>query len=500
MSVKIPDIPLAPIGYDLIGKKIMIHDLSQPNTSFTKLIDATDLGGGGSGTGNPLEIVTYQEATDLATQDLLVPGQKYLITDADINLYGGTQVFVSAATTATFEIKGHGVFFNPDYQNIPIWSPFSELIVSNEFDNILVGETITNQVGDTGEVYAYNPQIKKIFFLILSGSWVSSTSITGASSGYTADIDFASIMNYPVGTKVAWGGKVWENINGVYGSTLDFFTLDDNEWIELDFSDPSYIGSIDVVTYDFANDEIKYREDIFLNKVHTNMGIRNFPWGNSYVLNNTMLGGNVELINYLGKDMTSNFFGESCSITSPFILGDSGFKNCKFECFNSDSMFMTDCILSDVYINANNIFLSSAVYQNSPIEMRMTNSELILKMTITFDGTRGFGEQGLVATPQITIPSGFYLSQLLVKVVDLVCSTSSVTEVNLDLNGTPGSGLQNPENVIDALNTASTTIINASSVLETTNSDYLKMEIRAGDVTDGSITFIAKFVCVNHFV
>lgn len=494
MSVKIPDIPLAPTGYSLVGKKIMIHDLSQPNTSYTKLIDVTDIGGGG-GTGNPLEIVTYQEATDLATQDLLVPGQKYLITDANANLYGGTNIFISAATTSTFEIKGHGIFFNPDYANIPIWSPFSELTVGSETGEIEVGETITAQSGATGQVFAYNPQTHKVYFLILSGSWTNVTSITGATSGYTATVSFASIMDYPVGMKVIWGGKVWENINGVYGTTLDFFTLDDNEWTELDYTDASYLGAIDVVTYDFANDEIKYREDILLNKVTTNVGIRNFPWGNPYVSNNTMVGGSVELINYLGKQMFNNFFGEACVLTSPFILGDSGFVNCRWEAVTIDGMFMVDCVLREAYINANNVFLSNPTFINSPIEMRLTNSELLYKLNLIFDGTKGHGLEGEASIPKLIVPPLYSITDMFIRADSLSSTDDNTVELTIDLTTGSGAGSTATVDVHNAgpFRHTPTTLIDSGD-------DYLKMEIANGDVTGGRITFVVKFVNMNYLV
>jgi hypothetical protein len=46
-SINIHGIPNAPGGYSLAGKKVMVHDPVAPLASSTKLVDATDFGGGG---------------------------------------------------------------------------------------------------------------------------------------------------------------------------------------------------------------------------------------------------------------------------------------------------------------------------------------------------------------------------------------------------------------------------------------------------------------------
>ncbi len=49
MSINIQQIPNAPGGYSLTGKKIMVHDQTAPLASSTVLIPATSLGGGSGG-------------------------------------------------------------------------------------------------------------------------------------------------------------------------------------------------------------------------------------------------------------------------------------------------------------------------------------------------------------------------------------------------------------------------------------------------------------------
>lgn len=47
MSINIQQVPDAPVGYDLTGKKIMVHDQAAPIGASTVMVDADDLGGGG---------------------------------------------------------------------------------------------------------------------------------------------------------------------------------------------------------------------------------------------------------------------------------------------------------------------------------------------------------------------------------------------------------------------------------------------------------------------
>ena len=49
MSINIQQIPNAPGGYSLTGKKIMVHDQTAPLATSTVMVNATSLGGGSTG-------------------------------------------------------------------------------------------------------------------------------------------------------------------------------------------------------------------------------------------------------------------------------------------------------------------------------------------------------------------------------------------------------------------------------------------------------------------
>lgn len=51
MSINIQQVPNAPPGYSLTGKKVMVHDQSAPLESSTVMVNATSFGTGGGGGG-----------------------------------------------------------------------------------------------------------------------------------------------------------------------------------------------------------------------------------------------------------------------------------------------------------------------------------------------------------------------------------------------------------------------------------------------------------------
>ena len=49
MSINIQQVPNAPPGYDLTGKKVMVHDQTAPLATSTVLVNATSFGRSGGG-------------------------------------------------------------------------------------------------------------------------------------------------------------------------------------------------------------------------------------------------------------------------------------------------------------------------------------------------------------------------------------------------------------------------------------------------------------------
>ena len=65
-------IPQIPNGYNKLGKKLMIHDLTEPEATSTKLINFENI---------LSTSVTYAELVNLITNNLLIKGGFYLLTD-----------------------------------------------------------------------------------------------------------------------------------------------------------------------------------------------------------------------------------------------------------------------------------------------------------------------------------------------------------------------------------------------------------------------------------
>ena len=65
-------IPQIPNGYNKLGKKLMIHDLTEPEATSTKLINFENI---------LSTSVTYAELVNLITNNLLIEGGFYLLTD-----------------------------------------------------------------------------------------------------------------------------------------------------------------------------------------------------------------------------------------------------------------------------------------------------------------------------------------------------------------------------------------------------------------------------------
>lgn len=82
-DITIHGVPNAPGGYSLIGKKVMVHDLTAPLESSTVLVAATAFGGGaGSGSGYAAPI--WKEADGDMTAGLT--------TFSDASLIGATEM------------------------------------------------------------------------------------------------------------------------------------------------------------------------------------------------------------------------------------------------------------------------------------------------------------------------------------------------------------------------------------------------------------------------
>ena len=184
-----------------------------------------------SGVGTPVITVTAATFAGLST---LSTSSTYRITDADVGLYGGTEIYLTTNSQGVLNDVGEGKFYNPRY------------------DQTVEGYKI----------------------------WAGTSS------------------SYATGSVVYWGGRAWSNNSGTNTSSpLTIFFLNPTEWTVIPYTNGLYYRiSYDKIKYDRATDKIIYRNERGTNIVSTNSEnirywiddiglydpIKVFQWGNIY--------------------------------------------------------------------------------------------------------------------------------------------------------------------------------------------------------------------------
>jgi hypothetical protein len=208
--------------------------------------------------------ITRAEAEILQATSSFVPGATYTITDADVNLYGGTEITLTAITSNQLSLQGSGKFYCPKYDvsaestGYGIWTKQMEGIFSSIVGTFTPGETVTANNGAIAKYLAQG------FLEFISGVWEFATSITGATA--TADVSGFVTPSYTEGQIVHWGGKSWLSGGNSLGDSIDKYTLS-NIWTVIPFNETDYNVYIDEIHYDFGNDMIIYRKDRYNNVV-----------------------------------------------------------------------------------------------------------------------------------------------------------------------------------------------------------------------------------------
>jgi hypothetical protein len=301
------------------------------------------IGGGAS-----IVTKTKAEIDTMISGNTLVAGQWYEITGVHPTLYddgttSGTTIYLMAISTNKLATSGIGTFYNPKYNQavsgFGIWDDkmygtFSSIV--GNFDYI-GKETVTADNGATGLVLA-DGMIRWV-----SGDWSGATSITGGTSGATANVSGFTSPTYSVGAKVFWGGYAWSNVNGNVGSATNVLTLN-AEWTKIAYNTTDYNIAYDEIEYDYANNMIIMRYDVVNNiKVIFSAlagvyfsgtlgipynGIAVQQWGNGF---NGTVGGHSKIVTN-GYDESVNFRGASQLNMTFEILG----RNYNIE-FGKDS-------------------------------------------------------------------------------------------------------------------------------------------------------------------
>jgi hypothetical protein len=233
-----------------------------------------------SGVGTPVITVTVAQFALVAP---LSSSSTYRITDADIDLYGGTEIYLTTNSQGILNDVGEGKFFNPKY------------------DQTVNGYRI----------------------------WA------GTSSSYTT------------GSVVYWGGRAWSNISGVNTlASVDIFNLNSSEWTLLSYTETiHYSISYDEIKYDRFADKIVYRNERGTNIVSTNAQnilywedligynpIKAFQWGNTYDFNTAKGIGSQNITNSYNENINfrgllqNNITMSNLSAQYNLVTSTSGFQ------------------------------------------------------------------------------------------------------------------------------------------------------------------------------
>lgn len=97
--------------------------------------------------------LTYTEALSLLASEGVDDGRRYLITEFDVELYGGTDILVQGLLDNQFSTSGYGKFYNPNYGSMSVWDP-SENYATDDLV-IYGGKVWENLTGTAGTTDTY---------------------------------------------------------------------------------------------------------------------------------------------------------------------------------------------------------------------------------------------------------------------------------------------------------------------------------------------------------
>jgi hypothetical protein len=341
--------------------------------------------------------ITKAQLDTLVTNESLIPGQLYKISGVDTALYGGTDILMTAATTSELSLSGHGIFYNPKYLNsittptptpgFGVYNNYIFYTVTSQINTFVNGDIVTANNGATAIWRGFN------VLELLTGDWTGVTSMVSTTkSAVIVVTDIPS--SYSIGDNVIWGGKHWINKTGNIGTVTDTFTLDSTNWEVVPFNDVDYNVTVDEISYDYENDLIIARKDLWGNDVNfskeifTHLSyylegfspIKLYQWGNypteisnsnrdtPGVYQNKCNNGVVECINFRGLRLNGNILNDNSTITN--IISNTYLK-IYGNTFNNFSAIDICTFRGAVSINENNFTQQAGLFN---LSLHATNS------------------------------------------------------------------------------------------------------------------------------
>jgi hypothetical protein len=287
-----------------------------------------------------------------------------------INIDSYSNLRVGGLTTSTLKITDgatDGYILKSDVDGNASWQS-NDHIISDTYANLQSLRSSDSLL--TG--YRYYITDRKIWVDAIGGSTFSSSALRQQTildnSAYSTINLWNSSLTPNIGDKVRWGGKLWENVNGLVGSKYDFWSLD-TEW-NLLTSDPLYVEKIFTIEYNFINDKIGSQSDDRGNIVLVNIDYDDFTlitdWGDENIKGNITIGifnnvcnliqGNT-LYTYIYENVVGTIFGNRGGIICNNTCSEISQNECISIINNNIADSIRENMVTDIVNNSNNGYI-----------------------------------------------------------------------------------------------------------------------------------------------
>ena len=382
---------------------------------------------------------TKAEIDYLVTNNLLVPGAFYHITNVDLFLYGGTEIVIQANSHHSFNDTAMGLFYNPRYdQSVIGFGIWDNAATYAQGDTAIWGGLVITYADGSpiGNPSAYNlaydkwtfPGKFKVFLddasVFTAGEIVWDPNNSNLSMLVTeVGVDYIIVSCPPLFLAFAT-----QLDNGSSAANIDSIELH-----EAFYSDLIYNAVWDEITYDYAHDFISSRKDNAGNAVEQTWNyykvgnsdpiyraIVGFQWGNEYAY-----------ISDLDSDvgMYGNKITESYVEVINFTLGV--FRNNIFENSNFYSNIFPitqGAIFYNIFQNGSEI--SSNTFGNSSFNRNIFNTSNLTDSNVD----ASFSDNILNTSDVYNFNQGYSFENNALKgsSVDLLTQAGDIRRVNFD--------------------------------------------------------------------
>lgn len=353
--------------------------VQQMDNNFIFLQSIVGTGGTGTDGLSSLSLVTLTvaSASQYIADSLVVVGQPYLITDADLYLYGvgsqfgfgdGTNILLYGVDEKSFTSIGSGKFYNPNYNNVyGVWDSSATYSIG---DKAIYGGKVWNLTG-TASV-GYND------YWSLESDWeVIDYTDTDFYNVVWDEVEYNIVDNYITSRYDAINNNRVTDSYGTWYFNCETHPIQSFRWghdsVQNCKVDNSYLGCLNFVSgyiYDInlSNGSIIYDIDL-----HNGTELYNITLSNNSILGGfTTYGGNIYNIN-LNNDSSLQYF---------YLLGYSYLENITIDNNSSIEEFILDnnSYLSGIKLENDSIIGGITLYSSFLNDISLTNDSYIISM------------------------------------------------------------------------------------------------------------------------